>query len=50
MMTIAAIAMGYTALGQAENAKVSAASAAPGADRGDENTAVSTFKFVCPFH
>ena len=50
LLTLSVIAVGFSALGETQNATAaSTASAEPGRN-GDDNAAVSAFKFVCPFH
>ena len=49
LLTLSVFAVGYSALGEAED--VTASSNAKEESRnGDENAAVTAFRFVCPFH
>ena len=51
LITLSVFAVGFSALNEAGGASASAAAAQSDAmENGDENAAVSTFKFVCPFH
>ena len=51
LLTLSVIAAGFSALGDTRDATAAATSPA-GAPltNGGDNTAVSAFKFVCPFH
>ena len=49
-LTLVVIAVGFSALGQAQDAGVASAATVERSDQGGENPAVSSFKFVCPFH
>ncbi len=50
LLSLSVIAIGFSALGEAQDA--TAASSAPVGEslESGDNTAVSAFKFVCPFH
>ncbi len=48
LLTLSVIAIGFTAVSEAENS-ASANTSVPAAESAD-NMAVSSFKFVCPFH
>ena len=50
LLTLSVVAVGSSALGETRDAEAAnAAAAEPLQDVGD-NAAVSTFKYVCPFH
>ena len=49
LLTLSVIALGFSALGEAQDATAASTEAEPAQDGGD-NAAVSAFKFVCPFH
>ena len=49
LLTLSAIAMGFSALGDAPDVSASATAQQTTQVDGD-NAAMSTFKFVCPFH
>ena len=51
LLTLAVIAVGFSAVGQTRDAAAATDAAATAmAQDGEDNPAVSTFKFVCPFH
>ncbi len=51
LLTLSVIAVGVSAVGETRSATATAAAEpAPGQDVGNDNAAVSAFKFVCPFH
>lgn len=51
LITLSVFAVGFSALDEARSASASAAVAqSDSSDYGNENAAVSAFKFVCPFH
>ena len=49
LLTLSVIAVGFSALGEAQDATAASTAAQEPAGNGD-NVAVSAFKFVCPFH
>ena len=49
LLTLSVVAVGFSALGEAQDATAASTTAEP-ARSGDDNAAVSAFKFVCPFH
>ena len=49
LLTLSVFAVGFSALGEAQDA-TAASTTAETVRNGDVNTAISTFKFVCPFH
>ena len=50
LLTLSVIAVGFSALGETRGATAASTAAAEAPQGGDNNTAVATFKFVCPFH
>ena len=51
LLTLSVIAAGFSALGETQDVTASGTSSAGAALPNDsDNTAVSAFKFVCPFH
>ncbi len=50
LLTLSVIAVGFSALGEAQNATAASTASAEPVRNGDDNAAVSAFKFVCPFH
>jgi hypothetical protein len=49
LLTLSAVAVGFSALGEAQDAAAASTKATERTPEGD-NVAVSAFKFVCPFH
>ena len=50
LLTLSVVAVGFSALGEAGDAAASNTQTIGTAQEGDDNAAVSAFKFVCPFH
>ena len=50
LLTLSVIAVGFSAVGEAQDATASSIASAEQERSGEDNAAVSAFKFVCPFH
>ena len=50
LLTLSAIALGYSALGDTQDVTAASTATTATTTTEDDNTAVSAFKFVCPFH
>ena len=50
LLTLSVFAVGASALGDTRDAEASASATAEPTQNGGDNAALSTFKYVCPFH
>ena len=50
LLTLSVIAVGFSELAETRDAEAANASSAEPTQDGGDNAAVSTFKYVCPFH